>query len=639
MNAKPKPNIYTMIAHGCDTPEELPVPEGCVYVTLALCMDKVYVDMGSEFVKFMGMFNRPTGTYGTGIPYGELFADPVRYKDILESVFGNDIHVHHPGAAHPADRTYVNAHFEGLMEFDDNEDGIRIYNSGLQQIDDKDSKFLLIENYKYPQTPLSVFLNKFNDSRFPTRVEVEAAIGSETDGRELVKIVKQRFSIDQKTLFENFKGIHYNFVCRSPCSMSNIHQLVLRRTFSETAINENRVARLRLANLPATGRRESVRQFPLDRMLVNQQYGHVADIFTEFPDVLLKQYKGGYLLHLALSVNAPPAFIERIVKAAPETLLQQNEFGASALHIALSKDLPDEFVKLFVTSETVKITDVIGRMPILLALEKHSSKDLIQYMLQANRFIANMADDELMFVLHRAIIYKSSFDIVRIITEANPEALKEPDADGQLPIHFAVAYGAPLEVIDYFVTNYPEGLAVIDVNDCIPLHYAIITKAPFPVVSYLTTKYPEGLRVKESEDKLPIHLAAEYYPSVAFMNIILTMYPDGAKQRDLAYNLPIHYAVQNQQVQVVGLLISAYRGSLAEVGEYQQLPLHKAAQKTIQSYVIPYLVKEYPAAKDAKDARGKLPIQYYVGDDEGVIALLQRRKSRKSRKSRKTRKQ
>ena len=638
MNAKP--NVYTMIAHGCDTPEELPVPEGCVYVTFALCMDIVDIDSGSVFRNFMSMFNRPTATNRTGIPNGELFSDPVRYKDILESVFGNDIHVHHPGAAHPADRTYINAHFSGLMEFDENEDGILIYNSGLQQIDDKD-KCLMIHNYKYPQTPLSFFLNKFNDSRFPTRDEVQAAIGSERDGRELVRIVQQRFSIDQKTLFEHFKGIHYNFVCRSPCSKSNIRPLLLRRTFSEKAINENRVTRLRLSNLSANKRSELVRKFPLDRMIINQQYGHVADIFTEFPDVLRKRFKDGYLLHIALSMNAPPVFIRRIIAIEPDTLLQQNEFGASALHIALSKDLPDEFVKLFVTSETVKIVDGVQRLPIILALKKHSSPDLIQFMLKANHYVAKMADEDAMFLLHRAIMYESSFEILRIITEANPVALEEPDADGHLPIHLAVAYGAPLEVIDYFVTNYPEGLAVHDVNGYHPLHYAILTKSPFPIVSYLTIQYPEGLRETDSEDKLPIHLAAEHYPSITYMTMILTMYPDGAKQRDLAYNLPIHYAVQKQQAQVVGLLVKSYPESLAEIGEYQQLPLHKAAQKTIQSYVIPLLVKEYPAAKKAKDAKGKLPIEYYVGGDERIVGLLypdipangiRRRKSRKQRK-------
>lgn len=89
--------VYTVRAHGLDTLETLPVPKGCIFITLALCglPEKIVSDVSTKLSQDFSM----------NIPY---LRDPLLNIKWLKARYG-DVHIHcnQPGY----DNTYTNIHY------------------------------------------------------------------------------------------------------------------------------------------------------------------------------------------------------------------------------------------------------------------------------------------------------------------------------------------------------------------------------------------------------------------------------------------------------------------------------------------------------------------------------------------------
>jgi hypothetical protein len=212
-------NIYYMRSHGCDSSDLEDVPPNCVYVTLAQCGEKI--DSNNAYRSVFEKLFREND---------DLLKDPVKNKAVLTHLFGVTLHIKYPNAKDPEMRKYVNSAYTCFLGF--NDDGKTFAKkSGLYSIGSNPS-ILFDESTQVNPGDIYYVLNNgevtmknvrflYEDSLYPTpndfisqekRVQYESVPFS-----EFHKDVTNTFSIDQKTLFKYFPGVHYNFSCRSDC--------------------------------------------------------------------------------------------------------------------------------------------------------------------------------------------------------------------------------------------------------------------------------------------------------------------------------------------------------------------------------------------------------------------------------------
>ena len=189
------PPVYFFGGHGCDTGIEKIVPENCLYVTFALCGNDQKMNKMAPFYSI-----NP-----------DLLKDPIKHKGIIEKKLKMPIQIYKPGD------TYSDVFFTPPLYF---EDLHRCFSSGLQNV--------YVKDYLIDVSNVSDFKQVFQYSLYPEMEDVPD-IESITE----IKIWKA-FRVLQSSLFDTFKGIYYNFSCRTPCNEASKPRVALRRQKSMT---------------------------------------------------------------------------------------------------------------------------------------------------------------------------------------------------------------------------------------------------------------------------------------------------------------------------------------------------------------------------------------------------------------------
>ena len=211
--------VYGLFGHGCDiiTPgafegkDDIPVPPGCIYVTLVLCGH-----LSFDLIKLIYAFRDPSIAYA--------LKDPVRYLEVLTHYFkftsglNNEIHVHLPG------QTYNDAKNTFICNLNN-----VLIKSGMYTLGN------------VPDVRNGTFWDKItceDGGRYTKEMIQNAYSGSVIQPTNLLDVYPNLDSFIQRhegqlmqkmsSLFYYRPGIYYNFACRPACD-SRLQPYTLRR--------------------------------------------------------------------------------------------------------------------------------------------------------------------------------------------------------------------------------------------------------------------------------------------------------------------------------------------------------------------------------------------------------------------------
>jgi hypothetical protein len=253
--AAPLPNVYSFFGHSSTIGPRLPIPAGCMLVTLALCGDLSYFDVGRPMNQFCAFFQE--------LGNAHFLADPIRYRETIQkAVGGMQIGINYPGAPNERNRTYLDTQFNselthvyapgaaipGYLNPADLQQKCHLHRSGLYQagtinlhpellnVNDLDTNGVLLRNTIEWMFPREVL--------YPARLAVQFLSGSLAasgiNGINLIRAIGARFPIRQRDLFAMRPGIHYLVTCRivSPAAPPHVaFNVGLRRQESRAAPN------------------------------------------------------------------------------------------------------------------------------------------------------------------------------------------------------------------------------------------------------------------------------------------------------------------------------------------------------------------------------------------------------------------
>ena len=218
----PKKGVYMSLGHGSDIVkgEPLPVPEGCVYVTFALCGQ-----ISTHSHRIMKAFEDPA--------VRDLLRDPVKHVGLLTEHFGETLHIHYPEAEDPASRTYYDAKYKPFLANEVKGHGCFSKKSGLYRLGSVSSfkaPASMISPQVHPdirsytasfpcddiEEPVLKFIYK--GSLHPTLKDILEEYDAGPLTFKKMKAIAREQAYLQSWAFENWPGVHYNFVCRGSAS-------------------------------------------------------------------------------------------------------------------------------------------------------------------------------------------------------------------------------------------------------------------------------------------------------------------------------------------------------------------------------------------------------------------------------------
>ena len=422
--------VYTMQGHGCDLKRTERIPEGCMYVTMALCGLPSYHD--SSYNKMLELFssNDP------------MLRDPKKNLKKIEAHIGMKIHVHFHGTNDGDLNTYQDCIYDPFSKWHCDKDGKHVseqnsselthffaYKSGLfepgndliipQQIFNKQTIPIeqintLWEHSLLPTT--KVILEQIKDGPFITYDTLNLAYH---------RALHTEFgfeSITQKELFRRHPGIYYNMACRVPCYADEQPYLDLRRQNSDKAQSSFRTSfeetdaettsRDTFLDYIKTGRlnpkifkilnahpeysefRDSENNTPLMIVLKQSSYdidGHlhlVNQLLDKGADVNSVNKKSVLTLFILFTFSYPmrTSYIENVVsKANPNTIKQTiiDIFANLMVNNDFDQDTVFETLKiLYDASEKYDFFNII-----LHSIEQHKTKKFLKLYKDFFKFI------------------------------------------------------------------------------------------------------------------------------------------------------------------------------------------------------------------------------------------------------------
>ena len=214
-------NVYTHLGHGNDivSGDPLPVPEGCVYVTFALCGE---ISQSSH--KIMKAFEDPA--------LAAALRDPVKHIKRLTDYFGKTLHVHYPEAEEETSRTYYDTIYNPfLANTVKDEPTCFSKKSGLYKLGDlatykatggtvsaKVQADLRPYVASFPCDSIEENILKFiyRGSLFPSLEQILQEYDEVPKPLSFVAMKKigKAYKYRQSWAFSLWPGVHYNFVCR-----------------------------------------------------------------------------------------------------------------------------------------------------------------------------------------------------------------------------------------------------------------------------------------------------------------------------------------------------------------------------------------------------------------------------------------
>jgi hypothetical protein len=220
--------VYSFFGHSCSTGEVLPVPAGCMLVTLALCGSPTYSDSISE--RFNDLFWDHERRH--------LLLDPIGNKEQIEEYLNvpkNTLNVNYPEAELDENKMYMNTLYNAELIHDFKKlqahpSGLYKYPARLSLIHFDD----LLDNLNNGQF-MDVFEQIYGDEMvYPVKEDVGKytvkILRYNLLKSDIMKQIGEKFQITQQELFERYPGIYYLVTCRVPCTESkNVLEKVEKR--------------------------------------------------------------------------------------------------------------------------------------------------------------------------------------------------------------------------------------------------------------------------------------------------------------------------------------------------------------------------------------------------------------------------
>ena len=244
------PDVFSFFGHSMTIGPQLEIPPGCMLVTLALCGDSSYFQIGAPINRFVEYFGNPANAH--------ILADPITNRETIQKEVGMQIGINYPGAPSELNRSYLDTQFNseliheydpgavipGYHNPDDHQQKCHIHRSGLYQagiiadlrpilvnVNDLNTNIDSLKNALGWMFPLTVL----HPSRIDTRVYMDRLAALGINGIRRIRAIGAHFQIRQSDLFAMFPGVHYLVTCRGPMPAASPKLLLnmgLRRLYS-----------------------------------------------------------------------------------------------------------------------------------------------------------------------------------------------------------------------------------------------------------------------------------------------------------------------------------------------------------------------------------------------------------------------
>jgi hypothetical protein len=163
----------------------------------------------------------------------DLLRDPVKHVGLLTEHFGETLHIHYPEAEDPASRTYYDAKYKPFLANEVKGHGCFSKKSGLYRLGSVSSfkaPASMISPQVHPdirsytasfpcddiEEPVLKFIYK--GSLHPTLKDILEEYDAGPLTFKKMKAIAREQAYLQSWAFENWPGVHYNFVCRGSAS-------------------------------------------------------------------------------------------------------------------------------------------------------------------------------------------------------------------------------------------------------------------------------------------------------------------------------------------------------------------------------------------------------------------------------------
>ena len=328
------PAIYYMSSHSCDNDKILQVPNNCVYVTMAECGLSIN-DTDKNVRTFEKMFSE-NNIY---------LSDPIKYFQILQEIFGNNLHIHYPTSHVIGSRYYMDTNYTCTLGW--NDENYTIHTSGLHKLGNFHRN--IFNGNISNNIPNNYIKTIYKDSLYPTYDNIISKDLLDRSYENFENLVGIYFTVTQSDLFEYFPGVHYNFACRSPCIKDNITSLTSLTIRRQNSNNFN------------TELKEYINSNSLIYNLKKKKYDKVNELLLNktYIDINELDSKGNTPLHIVCNNYIKGNEIlknifNKLIDNGADTLIKNNE-GKTPHNTCFLINDTEIFMKLVSTIEKNKL--------------------------------------------------------------------------------------------------------------------------------------------------------------------------------------------------------------------------------------------------------------------------------------------
>jgi hypothetical protein len=120
---------------------------------------------------------------------------------------------------------------------------------------------------------------------------------------------------------------------------------------------------------------------------------------------------------------------------------------------------------------------------------------------------------------------------------------------------------------------------------------------------------------------LPIHAAAMKSESLDVIYILVSAYREGISSTSYSGELPLHLAAYNPNPYMIDCIISMYHDGISTKDNQGYLPIHFAAIHNTNVEVVKVLHSAYPEGMSTRTEQGDLPIHLAVAKSQSVEVI------------------
>lgn len=203
-------------------------------------------------------------------------------------------------------------------------------------------------------------------------------------------------------------------------------------------------------------------------------------------------------------------------------------------------------------------------------------------------------------------------DMIKRLLAAKPTLIDSKTSLGNNALAHGVQTCAPFESLSVLVQTKKKCVANKNMTGKVALHYAAALgpRATVELINLLVAAYPTGAAEKEKKNgSYPLHYACAFKATCAVIDALASAYPSTTMETDDAQNLPIHLAIiKGVETDAILKLIEISPESVAVKDGKGRLPIHLALAFDASPKTVEALILAYPESLAETDATGRLPI-------------------------------